>query len=155
MMVQAHDNDWLYILLCDFQLRTKTFNNHIHVHHIISRNLSHHELTQYKFDCRLVYRLAVAQGLQPCPHLIYRMNMTIENLLLQWFCHFLDILDFGFLEYHITLSYSILSGARLLSFSSRRRGYFFFDESEELSDEFFLTVWLAIIATEDVAPDLD
>ena len=23
MMEQSHDNDWLYILLCDFQLRTK------------------------------------------------------------------------------------------------------------------------------------
>ena len=46
-------------------------------------------------------------------------------------------------------------GARLLSFSSRGRGYSFFDQSEEFADEFFLTVWLAIIATEDVAPDLD
>ena len=54
------------------------------------------------------------------------------------------------------LSFSfILLGARLLSLSSRGRGYFFFDESEELSDEFFLTVWLAIIAIDDVAPDLD
>jgi len=25
MMVQPHDNDWFYIFLCDFQLRTKKF----------------------------------------------------------------------------------------------------------------------------------
>ena len=86
-MVQSHDNNRLNILLCDFQLWTKTLKNHIHVHHIISRNLSHHELTQDKFDCRLVYRIAVAQRLQPCLHLIYRMNMTIKNMLLQWLCH--------------------------------------------------------------------
>ena len=92
MMVQSHDNDWLYILLCDFYLWTQTVNNHIHVHHIISRNLSHHELSQDKYDCRLFYRIAVPQRLQPCLHLIYRMNIPIKNLLPQWLCHFLDIL---------------------------------------------------------------
>ena len=74
MMVQSHDNDRFNIFLCDFQLRTKPFNNHIHVHHIISRNLSHLELTQDKFDCRLVYRITVTQRLQPCLHLLYGMN---------------------------------------------------------------------------------
>lgn len=117
MMVQSHDNDWLYILLCDFQLWTQTFNNHIHVHHIISRNLSHYELTQDKFDCHLVNRIAVTQRLQPYPHLIYRMNMTIKNLLLQWFCHFLDVLNGRRYKWHntnINKPYRVLPPALLL-----------------------------------------
>ena len=92
-MVQSHDNDWLNILLCDFQLRTQTFNNHIHVQYIVSRNHSHHELTQDKFDCRLIYRIAITPRLQPCLHLIYRMDITLQDLFLQWLSH-LIIIDF-------------------------------------------------------------
>ena len=46
MMVQSHDNDWFYILLRDFQLRTKKFYYHIHIAHFITRDFAHHELTQ-------------------------------------------------------------------------------------------------------------
>lgn len=100
-MVHPHDNDWLYVLLCDLQLWTKTFHDNIHVHHITSRNLSHHELTQDKYYCRRVYRIAVPQRLQPSLHIIYRMNMTIKNLLLQWLCLFFDILYLGFIHLYM------------------------------------------------------
>ena len=93
MMVQSHDNNWFYILLFDFQLGTKKFYYHIHVHHTIRRDLAHHELTQNEIDCRFVYRIAIAQRLKPCLHLIYRMDITLQDLLLQWFCH-LTIVDF-------------------------------------------------------------
>lgn len=87
------------------------------------------------------YRIAVAQRLQPSPHFIYRMGITLQNLLLQWLCH-LTIVDFlctsanqassfalGFASViliflifvslntiYVILNYSILSGGRLLSF---------------------------------------
>jgi len=32
------------------------------------------------------------------------MDITLYNLFLQWLCHFLDVLDFCFLEYHIRYS---------------------------------------------------
>ena len=99
-MIQSHDNDRLNIFLCDFQLRTKKFHYLFHIHCVISRDLAQHELTQDKIYCRIVYRIAVTQRLQPCPHLIYRMNMTIKNLLLQWPCHFLDIFDWWCYEWH-------------------------------------------------------
>ena len=74
----------LIILLCDFQLRTKKFYYHIHIAHFITRHLAHHELTQDKIDCRFIDCIAVNQRLQPCPHLIDSMNITLQNLLLQW-----------------------------------------------------------------------
>lgn len=78
MMVQSHDNDWFNIFLCDFQLRTKKINNHIRIHHTISRDFAHHKFTQDKIDSRLVNCIAVAQRLQPSPHFIYRMDITFS-----------------------------------------------------------------------------
>ena len=54
MMIQSHDNDRFYILLCDLQLGTKKFYYLVHIHCVISRDLAHHELTQDKIDCRIV-----------------------------------------------------------------------------------------------------
>ena len=93
VMVQSHDNNWLYILLCDFQLRTKKFYYHIHIAHFITRDFAHHELTQDEIDCRLVDGIAVAQRLQPCPHFVNGMYITLQDLLLQWLCHLLDVLN--------------------------------------------------------------
>ena len=93
MMVQAHDNDWLYILRCDFQLRTEKINYHIHVHHVFGRYFAHHEITQNKIDCHLVDRIAVAQWLQPCLHFVDGMNITLQNLLLQGLRYLFDILN--------------------------------------------------------------
>ena len=75
MMVQSHDNDWFNIFPCDFQLRTKKINYHIHIAHLITRHLAHHEFTQDRIYCRFIYRIAITQMLQPCPHLIYRMDI--------------------------------------------------------------------------------
>ena len=50
MMVQSHDNDWFYIFLCDFLLRTKKLYYYIHIAHFITRDFAHHELTQDKID---------------------------------------------------------------------------------------------------------
>ena len=63
----------------------------IHYHFRITeatrRHFAHHEITQDEIDCSLIYRIAVAQRLQPCPHLIYRRDITLQDLLLQWLCH--------------------------------------------------------------------
>ena len=105
-MVQSHNDDWLYILLCDLQLWAKKFYYLIHVHCVISRDLAHHELTQDKFDCRLVDCIAVTQRLQPCPHIINRMDTTIKDLLLQWLCH-LTIVDFLHTSANRTSSFAL------------------------------------------------
>ena len=62
-MVQSHDNDWFYILLRDFQLRTKKFYYHIHIAHFITRYFAHHELTQDKIDCRIIDSIAISKRL--------------------------------------------------------------------------------------------
>ena len=105
MMVQSHDNDWFYIFPCDFQLRTKKFNYHIHIAHFITRDLAHHELTQDSIDSRIFYCIAITKRLQPCLHLLYRMNILetlrvqatssspLQDLLLQRLRH-LIIIDF-------------------------------------------------------------
>ena len=43
---------------------------YIHIAHFITRDFAHHELTQDEIDCRLVNRIAIAQRLQPSPHLV-------------------------------------------------------------------------------------
>ena len=93
MMVQSHDNDWFYILRCNFQLWTKRFHYHFHITEATRRHFAHHELMQDEIDCRLVYRIAIAQRLQPSPHLVNGMNIAIKNFLLQWPCHLTDILN--------------------------------------------------------------
>jgi len=92
-MVQSHDNDWFYILLCDFQLRTKKFYYHIHIAHFITRNFVHYKLTQDSINSRIIDSITITERLQPCLHLIYRMNITLQDLLLQWLRH-LTIVDF-------------------------------------------------------------
>ena len=84
MMVQSHDNDWFYILRCNFQLWTKRFHYHFHITEATRRHFAHHELTQDEIDCRLVNRIAIAQRLQPSPHLVDGMYITLQDLLLQW-----------------------------------------------------------------------
>lgn len=93
MMIQSHDNNRLNILRCDFQLWTKKFYYHIHIAHFITRDFAHHEFTQDKIDCRFIDGITVTQRLQPCPHLIYRMEITLQDFLLQWLRH-LTIIDF-------------------------------------------------------------
>ena len=93
MMVQSHDNDQLYILLCDFQQRTKKFYYHIHIAHFITRDFAHHELTQDKNDCSIIDSITISKRLQPCLHLLYRMNITLQDFLLQRLRH-LTIVDF-------------------------------------------------------------
>lgn len=66
---------YVIILLCDLQLRTKKFYHHIHIVHFITRDFTHHELTQDKIDCRIFYCIAVPKSLQPCLHLLYRMDI--------------------------------------------------------------------------------
>ena len=92
-MVQSHDNYRFYILLCDFQLRTKKFYYHIHIAHFITRNFTHHELAQNSINRRIFYCITISKSLQPCLHLIYRMNITLLDLLLQRLRH-LTIVDF-------------------------------------------------------------
>ena len=50
----------------------------IHYHFRITeatrKHFAHHELTQDKIDSRLIYRIAVAQRLQPSPHLADGMD---------------------------------------------------------------------------------
>ena len=92
-MVQSHDNDWLNVLHCDFQLWTKKIYYHIRVHHTVRRDFAHHELTKDKIDCRLIDGITIAQRLQPSFHLIDSMDITLQNLLLQWLCHLFDVLN--------------------------------------------------------------
>ena len=99
-MVQSHDNDWFYILLCDFQLRTKKFYYHIHIAHFITRDFAHYELTQDKINCRIIDSITISKSLQLCLHLRYRIDITLQDLLLQRLRHFLDILDWGCYEWH-------------------------------------------------------
>ena len=87
MMVQSHDNDWLYIFLCDFQLRTKKFYHHIRVHHTVRRNFAHYKLTQDSINSRIIDSITITESLQPCLHLIYRMNITLQDILLQRLRH--------------------------------------------------------------------
>lgn len=49
--------------------------------------LPFYKLTQNKIDCSIVDSITVPKRLQPCLHFIYRMNMTFQNLLLQWLRH--------------------------------------------------------------------
>lgn len=112
MMVQPHDNDWLYILLCDFLLRTKKFYDHIHIAHFITRDFAHHELTQDKIDCRIIDSITITERLQPCLHLLYRMNILenlrkqatslspLQDLLLQWLCDLLNVLEWWRYDWH-------------------------------------------------------
>lgn len=69
-MVQSHDNDWFNIFPCDFQLRTKKINYHIHIAHFITRNFTHHELTQDSINSRFFYCISISKSLQPCPHFV-------------------------------------------------------------------------------------
>ena len=92
-MIQSHDNDWLNIFLCDFQLRKKKFYYHIHIAHFITRNFTHHELTQDKIDCCIIDSITISKWLQPCPHLVDGMYIPLQDLLLQRLCH-LTIVDF-------------------------------------------------------------
>ena len=46
-----------------------------------------------KFDCRIFYCITISKILQPCPHLLYRMEITLQDLLLQRLRH-LTIVDF-------------------------------------------------------------
>ena len=62
------------------------------------RHFAHNELTQDKIDCSLVDCITVAQGLQPCPHFVDGMDITIKYLLLQWLCHFPYVLDWWHLS---------------------------------------------------------
>lgn len=82
-MVQSHDDDWLNILRRDFQLWTKKIYDHIHAHHTVKRYLAHHELTQDEIDCHFIDRIAVAQRLQPSPHLVDGMDIPLQDLFLQ------------------------------------------------------------------------
>ena len=59
----------------------------------IRRHLAHHEFTQDEIDCRLVDRIAIAQRLQPSLHLLYCMDITLQNLFLQRLCYFPYVLD--------------------------------------------------------------
>ena len=83
----------LIILLCDFQLRTKKLYYHFHIAHFITRDFAHHELTQGKIDCSIIDSITISKRLQPCLHLFCRMNITLQDLLLQRFRH-LTIVDF-------------------------------------------------------------
>ena len=58
-----------------FHLRTKKFYYHIHIAHFITRDFTHHELTQDSINSRIFYCISISKSLQPCPHLIYRMNI--------------------------------------------------------------------------------
>ena len=86
-MVQSHDNYRFYILLCDFQLRTKKLYYHIHIAHLITRDFAHYELTQDKIDCRIIDSITISKRLQPFLHLPYRMHITLQDLLLQRLRH--------------------------------------------------------------------
>ena len=67
------------------------FPYHFRITEATRRYFAHHELTQDKIDCSLVDRIAVAQRLQPCPHLIDGMDITLQDLLLQWLRYLFDI----------------------------------------------------------------
>ena len=67
-----------------FHLRTQKFHYHIRITEATRRHYAHHELTQDEIDCSLVYRIAIAQWLQPSPHLVDGMDITLQDLLLQW-----------------------------------------------------------------------
>jgi len=71
----------------------KRFHYHFHITEATRRHFAHHELTQDEIDCRLVNRIAIAQRLQPSPHLVYRMDITLQDQLLQRLCY-LTIVDF-------------------------------------------------------------
>ena len=58
-----------------FHLRTKKFHYHIHIVHFITRDFAHHELTQNSIDSRIFYCIAISKSLNPCHHLIYRMDI--------------------------------------------------------------------------------
>lgn len=53
------------------------FHYHFRITEATRRHFAHHELTQVEIDCRLVYRIAVAQRLQPCPHFVNGMYITL------------------------------------------------------------------------------
>ena len=64
-------------------LRMKKFYYHIHIAHFITRDFAHHELTQDSIDSRIFYCIAISKRQQPCLHPLYRMNITLQDLLLQ------------------------------------------------------------------------
>lgn len=68
------------------------FHYHFCIGKATRRHFAHHELTQDEIDCRLVYRIAIAQRLQSSPHLVDGMYITLQDLLLQRLRHFLDVL---------------------------------------------------------------
>ncbi len=69
------------------------FHYHFRIGKATRRHFAHHELTQDEIDCRLVYRIAIAQRLQSCLHLINCTDITFQDQLLQWLSHFTYILD--------------------------------------------------------------
>ncbi len=76
-----------------FHLRTKKFYYHIHIALFITRHFAHHELTQDIINSRIFYCVAISKSLQPCLHLLYRMDISLQDLLLQRLRH-LTIVDF-------------------------------------------------------------
>lgn len=69
------------------------FHYHFRITEATRRHLAHHKLTQDEIDCRLIDSIAIAQRLQPNPHLIDSTDIALQNLLLQWLCH-LTFVDF-------------------------------------------------------------
>lgn len=67
MMVQSHDNNWFYIFLCGFLMRTKKFYYHVHIAHFITRDFAHHEHTQGSINSHIFYRITISKSLKPCP----------------------------------------------------------------------------------------
>jgi len=66
---------------------------HFRITEATKRHFAHHELTQDEIDCRLIDSITISKRLQPCFHLLYRMNITFQDFLLQRFRH-LTIVDF-------------------------------------------------------------
>ncbi len=91
MMVQSHDNDWFYILRCNFQLWTKRFHYHFHITEATRRHFAHHELTQDEIDSaidtlveqkRLVSEVLMDKEYIFLPN-IYRAELNASNRMLQ------------------------------------------------------------------------
>ena len=108
MMVQSHDNDRFYILLCDFQLRTKKIYYHIHIAHFITRDLAHHKLTQDSIDSRIFYCIAISKSRYikfTIEYSIIQVHKQVNNPILniindsleyRWRYHLVDTSYMGF-----------------------------------------------------------
>ena len=57
-------------------------------------------ITKDKIDCRFFYRIAVAQRLQPSPHLVDGMDIPLQDLFLQRLCHISNVLNWWNNEWH-------------------------------------------------------